>query len=93
MKQINSILPPDYIYSNIKVDGWHKHHIFEGRNRQNSEKYGLFIWLPPELHNLSNKGIHFDKEFDLRVKKIAQKAFEEKYPELDFLKIFRRNYL
>lgn len=93
MKQTNSILPATGIYSNKPVAGYHKHHIFEGRNRQNSEKYGLFIWLPPELHNMSNAGIHFNKKFDLEVKKIAQKAFEEKYPELDFLEIFRKNYL
>ena len=26
---------------NYKIKGYHKHHIFEGRNRNNSEKYGL----------------------------------------------------
>lgn len=88
-----SIMPFSVLYSNVSISGYHKHHVFEGRNRQNSEKYGLYIWLPPELHNMSNKGIHFNKSFDIAVKKIAQQAFEEKYKDLEFIKIFRRNYL
>ena len=43
----------------------HKHHIFGASNRNKSERYGLFIYLRSDYHNLSNYGIHFDKEFDL----------------------------
>ncbi len=73
--------------------GLHEHHIFYGANRKHSEKYGLKIWLIHELHNTTSKGIHFDKEFDLRIKKMAQKVFEDKYSHEEFMKIFRKNYL
>lgn len=71
----------------------HKHHIFEGRNRQNSEKYGLWVYLCGKHHNLSNEGVHFCKEFDSELKRLGQQAFEEKYKDLDFASIFYRNYL
>lgn len=70
----------------------HSHHIFEGRNRKNSEKYGLKVWLCGRHHNLSKEGVHFNKEFDLELKKIAQKKFKKVYKE-EFIDIFRRNYL
>ena len=71
----------------------HSHHIFEGRNRNNSEKYGLKVWLVPEWHNMSNKGVHFNKQLDIELKQLAQKKFIETYPDLDFINIFKINYL
>lgn len=71
----------------------HRHHIFGGPNRANSEKYGLWIYLRADFHNMSDKGIHFDKKFDLRVKKQAQILFEKIYSHDIFMKIFGRNYL
>lgn len=77
-----------------RTDNLHCHHVFEGTaNRRKSEKYGLKIWLIPELHNMSSKGIHFDKIFDLRVKMYAQKVFEEKYSHELWMKEFHKNYL
>ena len=76
-----------------RTEGLHKHHVFGGPNRPKSEKYGLFIYLIPELHNMSSKGIHFDKIFDLRVKMYAQKIFEEKYSHELWMKEFHKNYL
>lgn len=75
--------------------GLHEHHIFEGNGRRKlSEKYGLKVWLIPELHNLSNNGVHYNKELDLLIKRVGQKAFEEKYgTREDFIRIFGRNYL
>ena len=88
-----SIMPHSELYSNVPIPYWHKHHIFEGKNRKNSEKYGLYIWLRPEMHNMSDLGVHYNKDFAQYLKKIGQKAFEEHYPELDFVSIFYRNYL
>ena len=77
-----------------RVGDLHKHHVFEGTaNRAKSEKWGLYIYLIPELHNLSDKGIHFDKEFDLRVKKYAQRRFEERFSHELWMEEFHRNYL
>lgn len=75
------------------TQGLHSHHIFEAYNRNNSEKYGLKVWLCGKHHNLSSAGIHFDKAFDLYIKRLAQKKFNEVYPELDFMQIFGKNFL
>ena len=72
----------------------HRHHIFFGSgNRSLSEKYGCWCYLCGRHHNLSNEGVHFRKELDIELKKYTQERFEEMYPELDFIKIFGRNYL
>ena len=55
------------------------HHIFFGRaNRKLSEKYGLKVWLTRELHR-GTKGVHSNRELDLKLKRIAQEKFEETY--------------
>ena len=72
----------------------HKHEIFHGTaNRKLSIKYGLVIPLCGKHHNLSNEGIHYNHDLELKFKKIAQKRFQEVYPDLNFLNIFGRNYL
>lgn len=72
----------------------HKHEVFFGTaNRKLSIKYGLVISLCGIHHNLSNKGIHYNKELDLKWKRKAQKKFEEFYPDLDFRKIFGKSVL
>ena len=71
----------------------HEHHIFEGTGRRKqSEIYGMKIWLCGRHHNLSNEGVHFNKELDLKIKRMAQNKFEETYKDLDFIKIFGRSY-
>lgn len=71
----------------------HEHHIYEGTGRRKqSEKYGMKIWLCGRHHNLSNEGVHFNKELDLQIKRMAQKKFEETYQDLEFIKIFGRSY-
>lgn len=72
----------------------HRHHIFYGMaKRKISEKYGCWCYLCAIHHNLSNAGVHFNKELDIELKQMAQKRFNEVYPDLDFLKTFGRNYL
>lgn len=78
---------------NHRIPGYHKHHVFEGKNRNNSEKYGLYIWLKWSDHVLNGNSIHCNPEITKKLHKIAQKEFEKKYDELDFLKIFGRNFL
>lgn len=68
------------------------HHIFEGRNRQNSEKYGLKVYLCHDHHNEPRIGVHFNPIHMKLLKIIGQLYFEKTYDE-DFLDIFRRNYL
>lgn len=71
----------------------HKHHIFGGANRKLSEKYGLWIYLRADWHDMSDYGVHFNKELDTRLKIIAQRRFIEEYPHQDFVKIFGKNYI
>lgn len=74
--------------------GIHKHEIFYGTaNRKLSIKYGLVVPLCGRHHNLSDAGVHYNQILDLKLKQQGQKAFEYHYPELDFVKIFGRNYL
>ena len=69
------------------------HHTLYGTaNRKLSDKYKLLVALCPEHHRGSDLSPHFNREFDLQLKKFAQERFEEVYPELDFLQIFGRNY-
>lgn len=67
-----------------------EHHIFEGRNRQNSERYGLKVWLC-HRHHTADEGVHFNPIEEKLLKIIGQLYFEKKY-EKDFIEIFRRNY-
>jgi hypothetical protein len=72
----------------------HKHHIYPGNpNRRLSEKYGCWVYLCGHHHNLSNDGVHFDKEADTKLRIECQAAFKQAFPQLSFLKVFGRNYL
>ena len=73
--------------------GLHKHHIYGGPNRRISEEHGFYIWLVPELHNMSDMGIHFDKAFDLAVKRECQRVYESTHTRAEFMALIGRNYL
>jgi len=68
------------------------HHIFFGPNRNNSEKYGLTAPLCNYHHNMSNQSVHFNRQMDLELKVLAQKAFEDKYSHELFMQVFGKNY-
>ena len=72
--------------SNYKLT-WHE--IFGGRNRSNSIKYGLCLRLCLACHVRYQDDIKFNKEW--RVK--GQKKFNDVYQDLDFIEIFKRNWL
>ena len=73
----------------------HEHHIFFGNpNRKRSEQYGLKVYLTAEYHNASNKGVHFNREFDLKLKELGQTAFENYHgTREEFRAIFGKSYL
>ena len=73
----------------------HKHHIFEGTGRRKlSEKYGCWCYLCARHHNMSNEGVHFNKELDSRLKQQCQKAWEYQIGTREqFIMLFGRNYL
>lgn len=69
------------------------HAIYGNAKRKLSEKYGLKVYLCLEHHTAGKQAVHFNKINSMYIKKAAQKAFEDKYPDLDFKKIFGKNYL
>lgn len=72
----------------------HEHHIFFGTaNRKQSEKYGLKVYLCGMDHNMSNRGVHFNKELDLELKQLAQAKFEETHTREEFRAIFGKSWL
>ena len=77
----------------IKKD-LHEHHIFGGTaNRTLSERYGLKVYLCPDHHLTGPDAVHRNKEAMDMLRREAQHAFEEAYPELDFAMIFGKNYV
>ena len=74
----------------------HEHHVFFGTgNRKISEKYGLKVWLRADLHNMSDEGVHFNKELDLQLKRMAQEKAMEHYgwSVEEFIKIIGRSHI
>jgi hypothetical protein len=51
------------------------------------------VWLRADWHNLSDYGVHFNKELDMLLKQKGQEAFERNHTRAEFRKIFGRNYL
>lgn len=88
-------MPESELYSTERFYGSHKHHVFGASNRKKSEELGLYVFLTPEMHNMSNEGVHFNKAFDNELKQIGQKAAMEKYNMTieDFRRKFGKNYL
>ena len=75
------------------INNLHQHHIYMGANRKNADKWGCWIWLRADWHNMSNYGVHFNRELDLKLKRECQKKFEELYDHETFMKVFHKNYL
>lgn len=65
------------------------HEVIFGSNRLNSIKYGLVMPVCYEHHLECHKNSQLQDDW----KKKAQIEFEKHYPDLDFIKIFGRNYL
>lgn len=82
-------------YITGRTDGLHKHHVFYGTsNRAVSDKYGFWVWLIPELHNMSSEGIHNGNiELDLELKRDCQRAFEEDHTRSEFIRLIGKSYL
>lgn len=74
----------------------HRHEIFFGeKHRQLSLEHGLYVFLHPLLHNMSELGVHRDILFDLLLKREAQIKFMEMHPDNPelFFELFSRDYV
>ena len=80
-------------YITGSTEGLHKHHVFPGSRRKASEKWGCWVWLRGDWHNLSNYGVHFNKDLDRKLKQEIQEKFEELYGHDKFMEVFGRNYI
>lgn len=71
------------------------HHVFGGSGRRSvSEKYGFIVPLTNDEHNMSDYGIHFNKELDLYIKRKCQKAYEDLGNSREnFINLIGKNYL
>lgn len=79
-----------YCYLGSSESTLDKHHIFNGALRKKSEKYGLWVYIGHYSHlNAHQK----DTDILIDLKKIGQKAFEEKYGHEMFMREFHKNYL
>ena len=77
-----------------KTNDLHTHEVFYGSaNRSKSIKWKLQVRLCGEHHDLSSKGVHFNKVLDTQLKKFAQTKFEELYGHEKFMEVFKKNYL
>ena len=71
----------------------HKHHIYMGANRNNSEKIGAWVYLCARHHNGSSAGVHYNHQLDLELKQLAQQEYEKNHSREEFMKIIHKNYL
>ena len=76
-------------------DPLEEHHIFEGTGlRPLSEKYGLKVKLcRHRCHQYSDESVHKNIQARRELQAKGQLAFQEKFPDLDFVEIFGKNYL
>lgn len=80
-------------------DSWkdplQEHHVMYGKGRRKlSERYGLKIYLCNKHHTYDqgSEAVHRKDAVRRYTEKAAQEAFEKKYPELSFRKIFETDY-
>ena len=71
----------------------HEHHIFDGPNRKNSERYGLKVYLCIPCHVTARDAVHNDIKEMRKLQIDGQKEFEKKKSREEFMKIFGRNYI
>lgn len=82
-----------YCYLSGAAENLHRHHIFGGCRRAASERWGCWVWLREDLHNMSGRGVHFDSELNARLKDECQRRFEDLYGHEAFMAAFGKNYI
>lgn len=73
----------------------HTHEVFYGTaNRKKSIEDGMQVRLCGMHHNLSEKGVHQNRELDLKLKRKAQARWEELYgTREEFIRRYGKSYL
>lgn len=79
----------DYTYKPTQ-----EHHVMFGSGqRELSEEYGLTVQLCLDHHKDGPEAAHNNKVIRELLCRDAQEAFMEEYQNLDWMKIFKKNYL
>ncbi len=69
------------------------HHIFAGTGRRKiSEREGFIVPLCNRCHNMSDGAVHFNRKLDVRLKRLAQEAYEKNHTREEFIALVGRNY-
>lgn len=84
-----ALLNNDYTYKETE-----EHHVvFGSGQRRLSEEYGLKVYLCRGHHREGPFAPHNNKEIEDMLCRIAQEQFEKEYPNLEWVEIFKKNYL
>lgn len=75
-----------------RTEPLHLHHVYMGGNRRNADRFGCWVYLCAR-HHTSTDGVHFNRELDLKLKRMCQRKFEELYSHEKFMEVFGKNYL
>lgn len=73
-----------------------RHHIYFGKNRSISDKYGFIVWLSREYHTGSNIAVHGldGRALDLELKRDCQAAYEAAgHTREEFIALIGKSYL
>lgn len=70
-----------------------EHHVIFGDEKWVSDAFGLRVYLRPEYHRTGPLAVHNNQEIAELLKRLAQQAFMEEYPELDWHDYVEKNYL
>lgn len=96
MKRYSILQERKECYKCKTTNALHIHEVYYGaKNRSKSIEDGCCVYLCPRHHNMSNEGIHYNKEFDKEVKQSMESRWLETYNKTidDFIKRYGRNYL
>lgn len=72
-----------------------RHEVFHGPNRQTSIRYGLYVFLPPDAHNMASYGVHLNRPFEKHLQEVSQQRAMEHYGWTldDWMQIIGKNYV
>lgn len=72
-----------------------RHHCINGNGRRGkAEAFGLWVYLCADCHVYGKHAVHRDREYDLKLHQVAQRAWEQKYGTRDeFIKEFGKSWL
>ncbi len=82
-------------YGELLHTGLHKHHFIHGTaNRKKAEHYGLWAYVCVKRHHeYGPEAPHANAEVDRKLKRMAQRKFEERYSRELWMQEFKKNYL